>query len=764
MAQRTRSATAILALLVTAGSGQAQRPSDRREAPADLVDPRIGNAASRGNTVIGPTLPHGSVQPSPDTFAGGTSGHKLGRPVRGFSQLHAGGTGWGKYGNLLLSPRLGLEVRADAHDSAVTDEVATPYSYRARLSRYGIVADLSPTRNAALYRFSFPAGDRAHLILDLGHQLPRQILTGQNGTVLASRIAVAPDGRSASGMARYEGGFGAEPYDVFFHAEIDTAPAARGTFHNDRIEADTLTRTLQRTDDRVGGWWRFPAGAARSVQVKIGVSFRDETRARAHLRREIPGWSLPAVRTQARDAWNRALGRVAVTGGDRAARTQFYTALYHAQQMPRDRTGEFARFAPTAPMWDDHYAAWDTWRTKYPLMMLIDPAMVRGTIASFSERLRVDGRVRDSFTAAGASALSQADQGGNDVDNIIADAYVKGLKGVDWNAAYAVLKHNADRERRGNGPRGSRDDAAYDNDGYRRRGWLSPGTMNVSNTLEYAYNDFAASQVARGLGKTADAQRYAARARGWQALFNPMLQDAGFSGFVVPRKDDGGWVPVNLTAYPGSWKPHFYEAASWGYSFFVPHQASRLITMMGGRETFVRRLEHGLQTRKVDFSNEPAFLAPALFHYAGRPDLSAKWTAHYTRALVDAKGYPGDDDSGAMSSYYVWASIGLFPNAGQDIYLLNGPRFARVVIDRPEEGALTITRSGVGDYVAAATLNGRPLDRSWLRHRELVRGARLHFIMAPEPTAWATTSPPPPSDDAAVAPPFGAALLAEVKP
>lgn len=606
----------------------------------------------------------------------------------------------------MFSPQIGLDVRANGHDSPISEERATPYSYSARLTRYDIAAELSPTRNAVLYRFTFPAGDRAHLLLDLAHQVPKQIATFQPGSVLASTVTVAPDGRSVSGSSRYQGGFGGEPYDVYFHAEIDTPPVAFGTFLDGEVDP-VRERSTTRADERTGGWWRFAGAGPHSVQVKIGISFRDVPRARAHLAREIPGWDLREVREGARAAWAERLGRIRVTGGDPAMQTQFYTALYHAQQMPRDRTGEFARFAPGAPMWDDHYAVWDTWRTKFPLMIWVDPDMVRGVIASFSERLRVDGRLRDSFTAAGISAGSQADQGGNDLDNIIADAYVKGLKGVDWAAAYAVMRHNAERERRGTfGPRASVDNPANDTDAYRRRGWLPPGPMNVSNTLEYAYNDFAVAQVARGLGRTDDAERYAARSRAWQVLFNPEMEEAGFTGFVMPRNDDGSWVPVNLIKFPGSWKLYFYEAASWGYSFYAPHQAARLIEMMGGEQAFVRRLEHGLETGKVDFSNEPAFLTPALFHYAGRPDLSAKWVRRFANQLVDATGYPGDDDSGAMSAYYVWAAAGLFPNAGQDLYLLNGPLFDRVVIQRPEEGRLTIIRRGSGDYVRSVTLNG----------------------------------------------------------
>lgn len=727
---------------------------------ADLVDPRIGNPGSRGQTLIGPTRPHGSVHPSPDAVGGGTAGYKLGLPVRGFSQLHASGTGWGSYGYLLLSPQVGLQVGHEDHDSPTARDQATPYSYSAELTRYGIVAQVAPTRHAAMYRFDYPAGDQSHLVLDLAHRLPGELLSNQVGEVLESQLDLGADGRSASGWSRYSGGWGAGPHKtVYFHLELDSAPADRGVFHNATVTSDLSGRTAA-AGDRLGGWWRFEDQGSRTVLLKIAVSFHSVERAQAHLREELPAWSYEAVVAEGRADWNDRLGRIAVEGGDTAARRQFYTALYHAQIMPRDRTGEFARFPSHVPMWDDHYAIWDTWRTKYPLMLLIDPAMVRGTIASFIERQRVDGHVRDSFTAGNGGKSGIADQGGNDLDNVIADAMVKGLTGVDWQAAYGVVRHNAEFERRGNfAGSASNYRPLLDTDDYRRNGWLPAGIMSVSNTLEYAYNDFNVSQMARALGHEADAERYLARSRGWQTLFNPEVTDSGYQGFILPRDTAGAWPEVDLVRYPGSWGPYFYEAASWGYSFFVPHQTARLIELMGGPETFVRRLEHGLETSKVDFSNEPAFLTPALFHYAGRPDLSAKWVRAFARQKVDAVGYPGDDDSGAMSSYYVWAAMGLFPNAGQDLYLLNGPLFDRVTVRRPEDGVLTITRSGDGDYVAAVTLNDVPLDRSWLRHRELTGASTLHFQMSPTPTNWGRQTLPP--SDAAesgpIPPPVGEA-------
>ena len=278
---------------------------------------------------------------------------------------------------------------------------------------------------------------------------------------------------------------------------------------------------------------------------------------------------------------------------------------------------------------------------------------------------------------------------------------------------------------------------------YRRQGWIRSGIMSVSNTLEYAYNDYAVAQVASGLSKKADAQRYLARASQWQNLFNPTVESDGYKGFVMPRDLDGSWASFDPKQYPGSWKNYFYEANSWTYSLFAPHQVNRLIELMGGPEMFAKRLDHANSVPLIDFFNEPGFLAPTLFHYAGRPDLSAKWMHRFVGDRYTLRGYPGDDDSGAMSSYYVWVSMGIFPNAGQDIYFLSGPLYDKITVHRPEDGLLTIRRTGTGEYIASATLNGKPLNRAWVHHSEINGETVLVFTMSDEPTDWGKKIPPP---------------------
>lgn len=725
--------------LCLAGAALALACCDAAADPLRHVDTRIG-VLGDGATVIGPSLPFGSIHPSPDTLDGDHDGYKPDQPIRGFSQLHVSGTGWGQYGNFMVSPQIGLATLPDAHDSPKADEKPEAHQYSVRLARYGIGVELAPARRAAIYRLHFPKSADAHIVFDAVQHIPGDLnkwMIKQYQKPIAAQLAMSADGKSWSGHADFPGGFGG-PYRAFYYAEVDRTPAAFGTWRDGDIQPGSVSIASSGKLEHLGSWARFDARDGKPVLLKIAVSFHSVDQARASLAQDIPHWNYDAVRDAAAAQWRDALGSIMVKGGSDSERTIFCTALYHAHVMPRNRTGEFKRFPAAAPMWDDHYAIWDTWRTLYPLYALIRPDVVRDTVNSFIVRQQVDGSVADTFVA-GVERLGE--QGGNGVDMVIADAHAKGIEGVDWERALGVMRHNADHRRSG----ANFDNPAKGPGDYRTLGWIPAGIMSNSMSLEYAYNDFAAAQLADALGHRQDAQRWRDRSRKWTALWNPARESDGFTGFTMPRNRDGSWIDFDTKVYGGSWKPYFYESNSWTYSYFVPHQVAALVERMGGRQRFIERLEHAFNNNLIDTFNEPSFLVPQLFHYVNRPDLSAKWTHRITSEKFTLKGYPGDDDSGAMSSYYVWAKLGLFPNAGQDVYFLNGPAFERMTVRRPGKPALQVSRSGSGMYVAAVTLDGKPHDRSWLRHAELDRTRKLHFRMSQTPTAWGTASAPPPS-------------------
>ncbi len=718
-------------------------PAEPAPAPgrADDVDMRIG-VLERGNSTIGPCLPFSSVLPGPDTLDGGYDGYAADRSIVGFSQLHVSGVGWGQYGNILVAAQIGRSIAPFAISSTKSEERAEPFAYEVLLDRHGIRVELAPTRRAALYRFTFPPSAEATLIFDLFHSIATTVVPRMGGGVLGGVLRIGPDGRSVSGHRVYRGGFSATDYPVYFHAEFDRPARQLGVWRGDTLH-EGLAEISASEGERIGACLSWPTGTGGeegatppSVQMRIGISLQSLAQARRYLTEEIPHWDLATLRAAGRAEWDRRLGAIRLRADSPDQRAFFYTSLFRCMTTPRDRSGEFTRFDPKVPMWDDHYALWDTWRTLFPLLALIRPDVVRDTLASFVERQRVDGIVNDAFIGG---ANNPAEQGGNSVDCVIADAHARGVRGVDWAPLYALMKHNAERRRLGCADPARNPHQEH----YRQHGWIPAGLMNVSYTLEYAYNDYLTSRLAEALGDTVHAAKYRERSTRWQALWNPALESDGFRGFIAPKDAAGQWLPCDLKAYPGSWKPYFYEANSWTYSFNPPHQLGRVVELMGGPEETARRLEHAFAHSYFGMYNEPAFLMPQMFHHAGRPDLASKWLRHTIENKFTRFGYPGDDDSGAMASFYIWATLGLFPNAGQDFYYLNRPLVPEAVIERPEDGALTIRRLGGGAYVRAVWLNGRAHSRSWLRHAEIAGETEIVFETSDEVGDWGRAEPPP---------------------
>ena len=414
---------------------QSIRAADpQRKEPVDYVDNFIGvlDGQDASNCVIGPQLPFGSVNPSPETINGGNDGYSPDEPIRGFGQLHVSGTGWGTNGQVFLSPQTGLAVGETSHDSPKSGERATPYEYAVTLQRYQITARLTPARHSVIYQFTFPQSDSAHILLDITHNLPMDIRPVIGGVVSEGSVTTDQQG-NINGYGIYRGGFGGGTYLVYFAAAVSKRPVGTGTWLNGVVSMGTASEHLRQKNDRVGAILHFSTTEKETIYLKIAVSYKSIEQAKAWLTAEIKDFDYNAVKDRARSEWNGLLRKIEVDGGTEKDRTIFYTALYHAHLMPRDRTNDHKDFGKDVPVWDDHFAVWDTWRTAYPLHILLTPEMVSSTVNSFIARFQRYGVVRDAFV--NGSDMNN-EQGGNNIDNIIADAYGKGLSGVDWPAAY----------------------------------------------------------------------------------------------------------------------------------------------------------------------------------------------------------------------------------------------------------------------------------------------------------------------------------------
>jgi len=708
---------------------------------------------NEGNTVIGPTRPNGSVNPSPDTAKGGHSGYFTGNDIRGFSQIHASGTGYGKYGEFLISPQIGLEYSLTGHDSPLTAEVATCSEYSVILTRYNIRCAVTPAEHSSIYKFTYPASDRASLLIDLAHSVPllAEIVNEADG-ISASDVLLHIDTNTNGqtvfcGSGTYAGGFGPK-HALHFYAVVNKQAKAVGVYDagGPAEGIKELTKqTLRSKHESVGGYMRFDTAKDEEIYLKIGVSFTSIEKAKQWLDTEIPQWDYEGVKAVTKALWNTELQKIRISGNNLTdgELMKFYTALYHSMCMPRDRSGDIPGYGDDVPMIDDHYAIWDTWRTLYPLYILIKPEMVTKTVNSFIARYKKHGIVRDSFIG-GNDMYPQ--QGGDDIDNVIADAYVKHVEGIDWKKAYEVVKNHADSFRigwYGYAKPTPNPEAPYYTLGYIPDDYKLPGTdfgqMACSYTLEQAYNDYCAATLAKDLGSQKDYETYLARSNNWTNLWNPDASYREFRGFIMPRNSDGTWVPFDPGEYCGSWVKHFYEATSYNYSFFVPHDVTQLIEKCGGEELFIKRLQYGIETGLVDYGNEPAFLASYLFAYTSKPYLITD-SIDKLRDLFTVDGPPGNDDSGAMSSWYIFSSLGFFPNAGQDIYYLTSPRYEHAVITLGNDKEIVIKAhnlSAENKYIQSVKINGNPYYSTMFPHAMIANGAVIEYEMGAVPVNYA---------------------------
>jgi len=600
--------------------------------------------------------------------------------------------------------------------SPLADVSATCCAYRARLTRWDTRCTVVPAAHSAIYRFEFPAHEDARLVFNVARKIGKLGLT--NGAV---RVDAATGAITGGGV--FDGNWNPAPYRLYFCAKVDAAPAGFGVWRGD-AEQDGVASAATARREPLGAWLRFDARRTRVVRLKIAVSFVSVERAAQWLDREIPAWDLDGLEAAAGRAWDEALASVEVSGLSNEEMRLFYTHLFHAFVQPRDRTGDADGWPVDAPCWDDHYTLWDTWKTLFPLMAIVRPEMVAGNVRSFVERLRRNGQCAAAYIQGKEYRVGQ---GGDEADNVIADAYAKQIPGVDWHAAWEVLEANANRR----------------TEEYRTKGYVPHkskhdycGRMKSgSGTLAFAYNDWCAAQVAAGLGKTDEAARLLARSANWRNVWDASLTDSGFSGFVRARNDDGSFQPTESRK---GYNTDFYEGTCWQYSYVIPHDVPGMIEAMGGKARFIDRLQFALKNDLIDFGNEPSFMTIWLFDHVQRPYLASYW-ADKLRAKFTKDGPPGDDDSGAMGSLYVFLNAGFFPFAGQDVYYLHGPRAARFVFRAPGGPAFTVAAENAGGrnlYIQSATLNGRALNEPVIRHRDIVAGGTLAFVMGDQPSAW----------------------------
>ncbi|MEU4221106.1 GH92 family glycosyl hydrolase [Actinoplanes sp. NPDC026623] len=715
--------------------------------PRSEVWPFLG-VDGGGEQIPGPYLPFGFAKPSPDTVGGdATSGYRSHRRCLGFSQTHVLGTGGGaKYGNFRITPITGSmnsirPTTAIKAGAGLTDESAEPGYYGATLTRGGdaVKAALTATRLCAVHRYTFRAGRTANLLVDITSGI--DVEWGQHPL---SCQASFNDSGALEISGTFEGGWNYGRYKLYAVVVFSRAPDAYGMWDGDTVATGQRARAAGgvRETQRVGAYATFDTDTDQVVEVRVALSFKSIARAWENYAHQVSGKDFSAVLSSAHAAWDDALGRIAVDGGTPDQRSVFYTSLMQSHAMPHDLTGENVWWSSRAAHYEDYYTIWDTFRTVHPLLTLIQPRRQAEMVQSLVETYIHTGWMPDARIAGN----NGQQQGGTNGDVLVADAMVKDLSGIDYRKAYEALRKNADEESADPSVAGRRMTDYKSNGGWipidqstwapadRQSGWWG---RSASRTLEYNYNDFCVATVARGQGDTAGAARYRNRSKGWQNLWDPS------TSAIRPRYSNRAWLgDYDKDRHYTGWHEPFYEGSGRQYSTFVPHDTQKVIDLVGGDDRYVSWLDD-LFDGHYNHDNEPDLLAAWLYIHAGRPARTALRVRDILagRYVKARDGLPGNNDAGALTAYYCWGAIGLFPNAGQPYYYIGSPIFTETRL-KVAGGTFTIRAAGTSatdKYVQGATLNGRTHNRAWLSHREVAGGGTLVLTMgSSDRSAWGT--------------------------
>jgi predicted alpha-1,2-mannosidase len=779
--------------------GEPLKTSDRA---SRFINPIIGASTSdllgAGKTFPGATTPFGMVQLSPDTITGGPKGP--GNPyegdngpgysyehttIEGFSFTHMSGVGWyGDFGNLQVMPTTGpmeldsgrINHPGEGWRSAYShaNESAKANYYAVTLERYGIRAELTAAPRAGMLSFVYPKNETARIQLNLARRI--------GGTSTRQYVKVV-GGRAIEGWMRcpstgggWGNGEGNVSYTIYFHMEFskpldrygvwsidvpDNAfPVRQGLatayFYTDQYQdlvkqGEVLHSCNEYEGNHIGFFAEFLSPTVdEKVLVKSGISFVSVEGARKNLTCDIPGWDFEETRHKGRALWDEALSAIEIDGATEVENTIFYTAMYHSMIDPRvvsDVDGKYTaadneihaaeKYTPRTI-----FSGWDVFRGEFPLMTLLNATMVNDEINSLVNLAELSGKgylerweIMNSYSGC---------MDGDPATSVILDAYSKGIRGFDIDKAYAAARQTAAGK---NGSTNRPENEFYTKHGYVPDGPSSPG---VSWTLDNAYFDWCMSCMASALGKKDDAQMFSGRAENYKNIYDPSV------GSMRARDAAGEWIPwLGKTAFGQGCT----ESNPLQQTWFVPHDVSGLIELMGGAEEFSRQLDDLFEKTPASFgwndyynhSNEPVHHVPYLFVYAGKPWLTQKWVRRIlTNAYHnDVNGICGNDDVGQMSAWYILGAMGFYPVCpGDGLYVLGGPLFSQVTLQLDEKwykGAkFTITAEDQAPdhpYVQRAKLNGKPLSRAWIRHSEIAVGGVLEFVMGPEPNKqWATRS------------------------
>ncbi len=720
------------------------------------VDPFIatgGYSWMCGHDSPAATVPFGMVRLAPDTAslllneeAFNRSGYFYGdNKIVGFSHTRLLGADAQEGGVFRIFPSTALLDSKEPNGKRYaifshTEEKAFPGYYAVRLQEENILVELTATPRVGVHRYTFPGGTMPHLAIDVSSVIGDK--RSEKGTV-----TIRPDQREVEGSIRIHGSFSGryDGLDVFFVAKFDKPIASHGTWSGNEFS----TNSAAISGDYIGATLAFsPSPESQIVEVRLAISYVSIGNARENLEAEVAGKTFEEIYAQARDQWESHLSRIQIEGGSEAQRRIFTTALYRTMQMPttfNDVNGEYTGFdravhtvTPGTTYYTD-FSLWDSFRTVHPLYNLIAQKEQRDMMISLVEMGKAGGCLPRWPSGAGYTNCMF----GTPADVAVSEAWLKGVRDFDIEAAYAMMRQTALTGK----PEWSKFAGREGLEGYLQHGYCPSDTMSdaVSATLEYSWCDHALSLLAADLGKAHDASVFAKHAQSYRNVWDPTRL------FFVPRDSGGAFTDkfdplvLSYTDSGREFTDDFVEGSAMMWRWGVPFDGEGLVSLFPNKEQFVAELEDYFEKSNDTLGdwhpgshywhgNEPYFHAAYLFNAVGRPDLTQKWVRHIldTKYADHYAGLDGNDDGGTLSAWYVFSALGFYPIAGTTRYEIGAPLFAKAVVDMGEGKTLTVIADNYAPenlYVDSVSLNGKVLDRTYFTHDEIAGGGELRFVM-----------------------------------
>jgi len=693
------------------------------------ADPIIGTGG-HGHTFPGATVPFGMVQLSPDTRIDGSwdgcSGyHYSDSVIYGFSHTHLSGTGCSDYGDIVLMPFTGdatLDLNKFKSKFSHKNEKAAAGFYSVKLSN-GVEVELTSTTRVGFHRYTFPERSQGNVVIDLSLR---------DKTLESSLDSISPT--RLEGMRRSQ----AWATDQHIYFAIEFSAPFRVKMADNEIGLWQGEEGLERVPNGDKMCLQFNTKLNRTVMVKVGISTVSIEGARKNLEAELKGWDFEKTKQDAAALWNKALGRIEVTDADKEKLKTFYTALYHTMIQPnvnmdvdgmyRGRDNKIHKAEGFT--YYSVFSLWDTFRAAHPLYTVIDQKRSSDFINTFLAQYEQGGRLPVWELASNETDCMI----GYHSVSVIADAMVKGIGGFDYEKAFEAAKHSAMLDH-------------FGLKAYKMNGFISMDDEHesVSKTLEYAYDDWCISQMAKLLNKENEYAYFTERSQSWKNVFDPQ------TGFMRPKKN-GGWLsPFD----PREVNNNFTEGNSWQYTFFVPQDVQGLIAMMGGKEKFEKKLDElftaPTQTtgrEQADITgligqyahgNEPSHHMAYLYNYVNAP---AKTEFRLHQVMRDfykpaPDGLIGNEDCGQMSAWYVLNALGIYQvTPGTDKFLLGTPLFKSAKVHLENGKTFSVNAANLSEanfYVQSKKVNGQALKENYISYASVMNGGNISFEMGGKP-------------------------------